>query len=255
MAKEQQHKGGPFKYSAEMKAFELGEDGMAGDIRCHYVLEEEGKIVRRLAPYQFGSKDPAAEIRRGIEVFREFDSYEHLHVPHFDVIQANIADKDTFKPFLFVVDKVNGEPLPKVKFLPEERDEDYAVLTNFLNSATDYAEDRYADGRSFPDDNLSHNFVYGRDEDGIKKVYMVDLDLRFDAVELDEHPQSGKNTGFFYHFVYFIARHILMFEEKMGLPFTESRARLNAFLDSALSKSNLRTREVILEIQNLLGNR
>src|SRR5260221_8998038 len=96
--------GGPFLHPAKSKTFEIGQDGMSGDSRGFHVLEIEKKVIRRLPPYQFKSEDPVDEIKQGIAVFAEFDSYEHLHIPNFHVIQAAISDEDTLKPFLFVVD-------------------------------------------------------------------------------------------------------------------------------------------------------
>ena len=237
---------GPFAHSLRWKTFRISED----DLRVLPVLEPEHKVIRRIPLYQLG-EDHLNEIATAIEVFREFSSYPYIHVPKFNVVQAAISPSDIHKPYLFIVDNIEGKPLPSKIFSKKRRQEDLLVLSNFLNSKTEYAKYKYQNGGLYPSDQLPHQYVFGQDSYGNKGIFFVDLHPRFGHV--DRNNLGAKtNAEFLDLFVGFIAMRIIDFEERLEMPFSSVRESFYELL-STIESEGVHT-EISQDLRQFLEN-
>ena len=159
-----------FAHPVQWKTFKTAN---SGDLKVQLVLEPEHKIIRRIPLYQLG-KDHETEVKTAIHVFGEFGSYPHINIPKYNVIRGAISEDDNrFKPYLFIVDYINGSPLPVKKFNKKDREKGQIILESFLSSMLDYAQDKYINGGFYPSDQLPHQYVYGRDPQGSEGIFFV----------------------------------------------------------------------------------
>ena len=221
----------PFAHPVLWKTFKISDDG---ELKAQLILKPENKIIRRVPLYQLG-KDHEIEVKTAMHVFGEFGSYPHINIPKYNVIRGAIGEDDNrFKPYLFIVDYINGAPLPVKKFSKKDSEKGKIILESFLSSMIDYAQDKYLHGGLYPSDQLPHQYVYGNDSRGREGIFFVD----------------PANEQFVRVFVGFISMRIVDFETRLKTSFSESREKLEHLFEVIESKG--RHKETIEKLRDFM---
>lgn len=221
----------PFSEPVRFKTYLVGDGVMSGELRGKHYLSKSHKIIRRIPNYELDMKNPQNQILDGIQKLRNFGSYPNLHVPNFEVIRGTFGKDDIrFEPYLFIVDEVVGNNLSVKKFRRSEREEAGRVLESFSISFIDFANDLYQNGGFYPSDQLFHQYVYGRTAADVEnKVYLVDLDLKFNYFNRKNPETLLAYSGLI---VEFIGRLIKYSESVANRSLTNAREGYSKLLNS-----------------------
>lgn len=246
-------KGTPFDRPIVWREFSRGE--REGDFKILPVLQGRNKVIRRFPLYRF-KENPQQEVLTAWAVFNEFGSYPNLNVPKFSIVQGLFGEDDIHQPYLFIVDLIKGKNLVAKNFSTRERGEATEVLSGFLGSFINYAEDKYKNGGLYPSDQLYLQYVYGKaPREDQNRVYFVDLDFYFDMFNTAQ-PDAIANEVFFNHIVGFIAELIELSEVKLqNGSLTSVREQYVDFLNSILGDNHPFAHKALLFKDVLEGKR
>ena len=162
-----------------------------------------------------------------VERWKKLGSFQGIHLPQFTTEVEPDINGNLF--FHIIIEEIDGQNLEESSF--NQADEKFKLsVVEMIKGLVAYSEDIFENRGGYVSDQNLSQYVYGKGEDGLQKIYFVDLGTEGHFLP----PTKGHhdaNSYFFARYMPLILEMIEGLEKKIREPLVDSRITMAKFLN------------------------